>query len=149
MILRSGIQLWFCLLLVLLGGCQTGGDLPADSAVAKREARAAVQNWIVLLNEGHGEEFLRAALPETVLKEKDVTAADGTFQPKFLEKFYRVLPNLHYAMQEVLMVEPVVRGGNVVFELPAEMSSNELFKDRRMYLSKTGEKWHFNGPQMR
>ncbi len=133
----------------LMAGCGSGSVRSSDAVAAKAEAKAAVAEWGRLLNEGSGEDFLRTALPESVLRNPEVAGADGRFRPEFLEKFYRLLPQIHQALQEAKQIEPVVRDGNVVFEFPEAMQSDELFQDRRMYLSKTDGKWHFNGPNVK
>lgn len=140
----SGILL--LVIAVFLIGCEAGGDLPKDKEVAKVEAKAALKSWIKLLNEGKGTEFLHACLPAHILNDKSVIGPSGAFTEDFMEKFYKVLPKIHYAMQEALLIAPKVRGGNVEFVFPENLSSGELFKKRTMFLSKTGTKWHFNGP---
>lgn len=139
----------FAMLAVVCGCSQGATTFHGTETVAIAEAKAAVAEWGRLLNEGSGEDFLRAALPESVLSNPEVVGADGRFRPDFLEKFYRLLPQIHQALQEAKQLEPVVRGGNVVFEFPEAMQADELFQDRRMYLSKTDGKWHFNGPNLK
>ncbi len=144
--IKIGAILIFCLFCLTFSGCQSGGDLPKDKEQAKVEAKAAIKSWVKLLNEGKGTEFLQASLPELLLKDKEVVGPSGAFTESFMEKFYKVLPKLHYALQEALIINPVVRKGNVEFLFSEQMPSGALFNNRTLFLSKTGKKWHFNGP---